>query len=162
EEIKKQTDELKALQKKELESKGADTEKITKLATRIDELRIELQFIEKNTPITERYKYDKEQLFDKIEFFKNQKIGFENQLSTEQTKHDIQKQKLIDELNFHKGQIANIQRELENVQEDLNVYEAFKLTDCFRNISEFLNELLGAENRTEKRCKFLIAELNDK
>jgi len=161
EETKKKIDELKTQQKKELDSKGADTEKIAKLTSRIDELKTELDFIEKNNPITERYKYDKEQLFDKVEFFKNQKAGFENQLGTEQTKHNLQKQKLIDEINLLKAEIEIIKQLLSNIQEDLTVYEAFKITDCFKSIPELSNEPV-TENKNEKRCKFLIAELNEK
>lgn len=161
EETKKQTDELKAQQKKELDSKGADTEKIAKLTVRIDELKTELEFIEKNTPITERYKYDKEQLFDKVEYFKNQKTGFENQLGTEQTKHNQQKQKINDEINLLKEEVDAIKLQLENIQEDLSEYEAFKITDCFKSIAELLHEP-ATESKTEKRCKLLIAELNEK
>jgi hypothetical protein len=161
EETKKKIDELKTQQKKELDSKGADTEKIAKLTSRIDELKTELDFIEKNNPITERYKYDKEQLFDKVEFFKNQKAGFENQLGTEQTKHNLQKQKLIDEINLLKAEIEIIKQLLSNIQEDLTEYEAFKITDCFKSIPELSNEPVS-ENKNEKRCKFLIAELNEK
>jgi len=161
EESKKKTDELKVQQKKELDSKGADTEKIAKLTARTDELKTELDFIEKNNPITERYKYDKEQLFDKVEYFKNQKTGFENQLGTEQTKHNLQKQKLIDEINLLKAEIEIIKQLLGNIQEDLIEYEAFKITDCFKSIPELSNEPV-TENKTEKRCKLLIAELNEK
>jgi hypothetical protein len=161
EETKKQTDELKAQQKKELDSKGADTEKIAKLAARIDELKTELEFIEKNTSITERYKYDKEQLFDKVEYFKNQKTGFENQLGTEQTKHNLQKQKLNIEINLLITEIEIIKLQLGNIQEDLNEYEAFKITDCFKSILELSTEP-APENKTEKRCKLLITELNEK
>ena len=161
EETKKKTDELKAQQKKELDSKGADTEKIAKLAARIDELKTELEFIEKNNPITERYKYDKEQLFDKVEYFKNQKTGFENQLGTEQTKHNLQKQKLNNEINLLIAEIEIIKQQLGNIQEDLIEYEAFKITDCFKGIPELSNEP-APENKTENRCKLLIAELNEK
>jgi len=161
EESKKKTDELKVQQKKELDSKGADTEKIAKLAARIDELKTELEFIEKNNPITERYKYDKEQLFDKVEYFKNQKTGFENQLGTEQTKHNLQKQKLNNEINLLIAEIEIIKQQLGNIQEDLIEYEAFKITDCFKSIPELSNEP-APENKTENRCKLLIAELNEK
>lgn len=160
-ETKKQTDDLKKAQKKELDSKGADTEKITNLATKIDALKVELAFIESNNPITERYKYDKEQLFDKVEFFKNQKAGFENKLNLEQTKHQVQKQKLVDEIDLLKAEMASISKLLENSKEDLTAYESFKITDCFKSIPELLNEPV-AENKTEKRCKVLITELNDK
>lgn len=160
-ETKRKTDELSALKKAELDSKGADTEKITKLSERIGELKFELDFIEINNPITERYKYDKEQLFDKVDFFKNQRTKFGNQLTTEQTKLDQQKQKLTDEINFLEKEIGAIRKQLENILEDLNEYKVFKITDCFKGIPEFSNEP-EAENRTDKRCKILIAELNEK
>lgn len=160
-ELQKKTAELKAQQKKEFDSKGADTEKISKYEKRIDELIIELAFIEHHNSITERYKYDKEELFDKVEHFKNQKANFDNQLGTEQTKHSVQKQKLQDEAELLKSEIDKLNLLLGNIQEDLSEYESFKLTDCFKSIKELSNET-KEENKTDNRCKVLIGELNAK
>lgn len=161
EEAKRKTDELKAEQKKEFDSKGADTEKISKFEKRIGELKIELEFIEANRDKVSDYNKDKRELFDKVDHFKNQKLNFENQLGTEQTKHNLQKQKLLDEIELLKVEIGNIYILLGNIKEDLDEYESFTLTDCFKSIEELANEP-NDENQTEKRCKVLIAELNDK
>ena len=161
EEVKKKTDELKDEQKKDLDSKGADTEKISSYEKRIDELIAELKFIEQHNSITERYKYDKEELFDKVEHFKNQKLNFENQLATEQTKHSQQKQKFLDEVKLLETEIEKMKFVLGNIQEDLSECESFKLTDCFKSIKTLGNEP-KEENKTDKRCKILIAELNAK
>jgi len=161
EELKKKTDELKVQQKREFDSKGADTEKISTYEKRIDELNIELNFIEQNNSITERYKYDKEELFDKVEHFKNQNANFENKLGTEQTKHNQQKSKLLDDVELLETEIKKLNLLHGNIQEDLNEYESFKLTDCFKSIKELSNESKEI-NKTDKRCKDLIKELNAK
>jgi len=160
-ETKKKTDELKASQKKELDSKGADTEKISKFEKRIAELKLELEFIEANRDNVSDYNKDKRELFDKVDHFKNQKTNFENQLSTEQTKHNLQKQKLLDEIELHKTEIEKINILLGNIQEDLKEFESFKLTECFKSITELSDEP-KEEYQTDKRCKTLIAELNEK
>lgn len=161
EETKHKTDEIKAQQEKELDTNGADTEQIARLNANILELNTELKFIENNNPIAERYKYDKEQLFDKVEHFKNQKSGFENQLGTEQSKHYLQKQKLVEEMSVLVAAIAVEKLQLENIEEDLNAYHAFKITDCFKAVSEYSAEP-ALENKSNKRCIFLIADLNEK
>ena len=160
-ELQKKTAELKARQKSEFDSKGADTQKIAGFETRIEELTAELTFVEQHNSITERYKYDKEELFDKVEHFKNQKAGFENQLVTEQAKHSVQKQKLLDEIELLKVEIEKMNLQIAHINEDLSEYESFQLTDCFKSIKELLNEPRKG-NQTDKRCKALIGELNAK
>lgn len=160
-ETKKKIDELKSKQKKELDSKGADTEKILGFEKRIAELKAELFFIEANRDKVSDYNKDKRELFDKVESFKNQKVGFENQLGTELTKHGQQKKKLNDELDLLITEIKTITQQVEIIHEDLLEYETFKMTDCFKSIPEFL-EVPAEEYKTEKRCKYLISELNAK
>lgn len=161
EELQKKTGELKARQKSEFDSKGADTQKISSYERRIEELTAELSFIDQHNSITERYKYDKEELFDKVEYFKNQKANFENQLVTEQAKHNVQKQKLMNEIEFLQVEIEKLNLHIAHISEDLAEYESFQLTDCFKSIEELLHEPKKG-SQTEKRCKVLIGELNAK
>ena len=50
---------------------------------RLSAIRSEMNFIETNLSITERYKYDKEQLFDKENEFKNNKTLLDKKLEIE-------------------------------------------------------------------------------
>ena len=158
---KKSTDELSLQKQHELSTKGADTEKIVAYEKRITELKAELSFIEKNRDKVAEYNKDKKELFDKVESFKNQKSTFENQLATEQSKHFQQKQKFDDDISLIREETERIERQLQNINEDLCEYEKFRITDCFRSIPELLAEPI-AESRTEKRGVNLISELNEK
>lgn len=160
-ETKKKTDTLKAEQKKELDTKGADTVKISNFEKLIIELKLELDFIETNRDKVSDYNKDKRELFDKVDHFKNQKTILESQLGNEQTKHNLEKQKLFDEIEFHKTEIENLKHQIAAIQEDLDEYETFKITDCFNSIIETSPEPME-ENQTNKRCKIIISELNDK
>src|SRR5690606_34301157 len=73
ENIHKKSETIKSAQKQELNTKGADTQRIDEIDLRLSEISSELNFINANLSITERYKYDKEQLFDKESEFKNSK-----------------------------------------------------------------------------------------
>ena len=161
EELTIKINELKSRKKKDLDAKGADTAMIASFEKRIEELRKELAFIDKNTPLAERYKYDKEQLFDKVEYFKNEKTNLENQLGNEQSKHDLQKQKFAEEIETFATEIKSIQLQLKNIEEDLNEFESFKIQDCYTTIADLQNEP-SYEYQTEKRCKVLIGELNER
>ncbi|MBC7383387.1 MAG: ATP-binding protein [Bacteroidia bacterium] len=151
---------LKEEQKKEFNDKGAETKKILNLEIKISEVATELEFIGNNTSITERYKYDKEQLFDKVQHFKNQKTNFENQLGIEQDKHHTQRLTLIAEIDILKSTILVIAQQLANIAEDLQKHKLFELTDCYKSIKDLSAEPTD-EFRTEKRCIILIEELNN-
>ncbi len=158
---KEKTDELKAKQKSELDSKGADTRKIQELQSSIDELKTELKFIEENQIKVIEFNKDKRELFDKVDQFRNQKGNLENQLGTDQTKHNGQKKKYTDEINLLGIDISLIKQQIANIEEDLTEFDSFKITDCFKSIPEFWNEP-NDEYKSDTRCKQLIADINGK
>jgi hypothetical protein len=155
----KEIAELKAAQKNELDLSGADTKRIYKIDERIIELQYELDFIEKKRDTVAEYNKDKRELFDKAGHFKDQKINFENQLETDQGKFDLQKQKLHEDVGLLNAVIATIKQQLANIQEDIDKYEDFILTDCFRSIQEIFLEP-NDEYHTNEQCKKLIDQLN--
>ncbi|MFC5283449.1 ATP-binding protein [Pedobacter alpinus] len=161
EEIRNKIEALELRKKKELNDKGADTEKISTFEKRINELKLELKFIEDNRDKVTEYNKDKKEFFDKVEIFKSQKSILENQLNAELSKHLLQKQRSNEDLELLKKEIENIRKQLENIDEDLDEYKKFRLTDCFKSTPELLIDAI-TENRTEKRCVNLIAELNEK
>jgi len=157
--INAKSDIIKANQKKELDTKGADTKRIGEIDLRLSDIGKELSFIENNISVTERYKYDKEQLFDKEDEFKNKKSLFEKQLDTEAEKHSQQKDKFIQELGKHKAEIEAINKTLTAFQNDLTTFENFVKTEIYPSVEQFITSFTN-EYKTEQNCVQLIGELN--
>lgn len=155
----KQLDAIKANQKKEFEVKGADNIQIAKIDEALLALNTELEFIENNRDNVAEYNKDKRELFDKMESFKNQKAYQENQLTTEQNKFETLRAKLFDEIGLLKKDIELTNLQLANIKEDIEKYEAFKLTECYKNSPVATNEY-GVHPQSTKRCIMLIDELN--
>lgn len=155
----KRADAVKAQQKRELSDEGADVTRITDIEKRVADINDELRFIENNRDKVAEYNKDKRELFDRIDEFKSNKDLFEQQLETERTKHDRQKQKLSDEIALLNAEVEAIKKELNNIDIDLKEFDLFKLTDCYKSIEELTKEP-QEENKTDKRCKALIEELN--
>src|SRR5690606_15262891 len=103
--IHQKTETIKANQKKELDTKGADTKRIDAIDLRLSEIDSELNFIENNRDKVAEYNKDKRELFDKESEFKNKKSLLDKQLETEAEKHKQQKDKLIQQIGIHKGEI---------------------------------------------------------
>jgi hypothetical protein len=159
EEIEKQKTVIKKQQKDELDTKGADTQCIGKIELQLSEIEKELAFIENNISITERYKYDKEQLFDKEDEFKSQKNLFDNQLKTESEKHEQQKNKFILEIGLHKAEIESINKTLTTFENDLSAFETFKNSEVYQSVEAFVNNYFD-KHKTELCCNAIINEIN--
>ena len=157
-ELTKRETELKAKQKRELDNKGADTERIEKIDKRISEIDPELTFIENNRDKVAEYNKDKRELFDKADEFKSRKTLFEKLLETELSRHNQQKEKLFEEIGILNTVIESINKTLQTFAEDLAGFETFKLTEGYKTIETTINEL-SDENKTDKRCTQLISEL---
>ena len=152
---------LRAAQEKEFDAKGADTATISALNKRIGELKSELTFIEANRDKVSDYNKDKRELFDKTDYLKSQKTSFENQLETEKGKHHLTKHKLQEEKELLEAELKKLSVLQKNIQDDLNEFESFKLTDCYKTIVALRDEVKD-DYKTDKRCKLLIDELNEK
>jgi len=157
--VNTKSETIKTSQKKELDTKGADTKRIGEIDLQLSEIGKELSFIEANISITERYKYDKEQLFDKEDEFKNKETLFKKQLETEGEKHKLQKDKFNQELGKHKAEIDIINEKLTVYQKDLNAFESFSKTEIYQSVEQFVLNF-SDEHKIEKTCVDLINEVN--
>lgn len=157
--VNKKTETIKANQKKKLDTKGADTERIDEIDLRLSEIEKELGFIENNVSVTERYKYDKEQLFDKEDEFKNKKKLLDKQIETEAEKHKQQKAKFVEQLGTHNAEIDAIDKTLSAFQKDLEAFESFTKTELFQNIEQFISAYPN-DFKTDQNCIHLISELH--
>lgn len=155
---KTKSDELKIAQKNELDTKGADTKRLGEIALKIDELTNELNFIAKNISITERYKYDKEQLFDKEDEFNISKLLFEKELENESEKHKHDTERLSEESAKLNIEIEALTQQQSEYQSDLSAYENFVKSDVYQSVKQYDNSFT-IENSTTNNCRKIINDL---
>lgn len=157
--IDAKSDTIKSNQKKELNTKGADTNRIGEIDLRLNEIGKELSFIETNISVTERYKYDKEQLFDKEDEFKTKKSLLDKQLETESEKHKQQKEKFIQQIGVHNVEIEAINKTLSAYQNDFNAFENFAKTETYESVEQFVSSYTD-EHKTDYSCFEIVNEIS--
>jgi hypothetical protein len=108
--IVQKTNDIKEKQKNEFDREGADAKLISAINLQLSTVENELLFIENNRDTATEYNKDKQELFDKEDEFKSEKISFENQLKIETDKHIQQKDKLGEEIKLYKVEIEKIKR----------------------------------------------------
>ncbi len=158
ENIHKKSETIKSAQKQELNTKGADTKRIDEIDLRLSAIHSEMNFIETNLSITERYKYDKEQLFDKESEFKNNKTLLDKKLETEAEKHKLQKDNFIQQIGIHKAELEALNKTLNNLKSDLTAFDNFTKTEMFQSVESYISEFTEA-HKTEQNCVSLTSEL---
>lgn len=156
--VSSKMESVKVHQKKELGTKGADTKRIDEIELQLSKTEKELSFIESSTSVTERYKYDKEQLFDKEDEFKNKKSLLEKQLETESEKHKQQKEKYAQQIGVHNADIEALQHMLSVYHNDLDAFERFTKTEVYQAVEPFIYSYTN-EHKTEQKCAHLTGEL---
>jgi len=157
--IGKKEAEIKGNQKQELDTKGADTQRIEEIDLRLSVIDPELIFIDNNRDTVAVYNNDKRELFDKEVEFKGKKTLFEKQLETELAKHKQQQEKLIQEIGLHNAEIESIVKTLAAYETDITAFETFTKTDVYQTVETFIAEYTD-ESKTEFTCVNIISELN--
>ncbi len=155
----KQIQKLRKQQQAELAGEGANTEQLTALENDITQLQKELNFIEKNRDLVTEYKKDKRELLDKVDSFKNEKSVLEQRNENEELKHQQQKQKHQTELKSIEENIAVITADLQKAQDDIAEFKKFQQTENYATIA-IAHKEVKEENKTDKRTKQIIEELN--
>ena len=150
---------LKAEQKKELDTKGADTKRLAEIDLSLSELLNELNFIDTNRDKVAEYNKDKRELFDKEEEFKSKKNVLEKQLETETEKSNQQKLKFKEQLNFHLSEIELLTKKITAFQADLGAYEQFLKTNVYLQVESLITDS-SISIETDSSCVQLINELN--
>ena len=154
-EITRKTEDTKQQQKNELNTKGANTKRISEIDLQITEIDKELSFIENNRDKVAEYNKDKRELFDHEAEFKNQKSKNDNLLQTEKQKYDQQKSKLIQEIGIHNAEIETINKSLTAISEDFKAFETFKNSEVFPSLENCVNAYAD-HNKTEIRVLDII------
>ncbi|SEM44915.1 Protein of unknown function [Chryseobacterium taichungense] len=156
--INTKSETIKSAQKQELKAKGADIKRIDTIDLRLSETRKELSFIESNLSVTERYKYDKEQLFDKESEFKNNKTLLDKKLENEAEKHHQQKDKFVQQIGIHKTEIEALNKISDTLKADLTAFENFTKTEIYSVVEHFISSY-SEVHKTEQNCVSLTTEL---
>jgi hypothetical protein len=151
--------ELKQQQNTELTNKGADTNKIILIENEITAITNELEFIDANTGLVERYKYDKVELFDKVSTFQIEKEILEKSKIGEEEKHKQQKVKQQKELADFDVIIADLTEKIKNYSDAISEYDYFVKTEIYQDIPSVYKEV-KEENKTTKSCKTIINDIN--
>ena len=157
-EITRKTEDTKQQQKNELNTKGANTKRISEIDLQITEIDKELSFIENSRDKVAEYNKDKRELFDHEAEFKNQKSKNDNLLQTEKQKYDQQKSKLIQEIGIHNAEIETINKTLTAISEDFKAFETFKNSEVFPSLENCVNAYAD-HNKTEIRVLDIINQI---
>lgn len=144
----------------ELENRGADTDRLKVVEQELVRIALELEFIEKNRNLVAEYEQDKRDLFDRLKEFKNSKQLLEREQEQQRLEFEQQQRGGQKELAELESQIRQRQSELEQIGQDLDAFERFKLSEVFQTVeSEFSSD---SEARVEgKGCRILIDELKE-
>ena len=157
---KKRKNEINVQKENELAKKGADTNRITEIEKRLEELKSELAFIEENREKVSDYKKDKREYLDKVVDFKNLKASIEKQLLQEVKKYSQQKEIFNNDLEIVISEITLLSQTLTQIKEDKADFEEFKLLQLFTSFQEYFTNSSEGE-KSEKRVKKLIDEIKD-
>ena len=151
--------EIKKLQKSELDTKGADTQRIEEIDGLLSKIDQELLYIDTNRDRVAEYNKDKRDLFDHEAQFKNQKTLLENQLETEKQKHEQQKNRYIQEVGLYRAQIEALKRTLAQIEEDNTNYQSFTHSELFQSIESVVS-CFSENDKTDLRVSEVITEMN--
>ena len=150
---------IKAQQSDELRNKGADTERLGTIDEKLEWLKVELDFIEKNRDRVTEYNKDKRELFDRKDEFLRQKQGLEIKQTNAQQKFEADEQKLKNKIGALEEVLVSLDTDLENTKTDLDAFETFKATEGFQEV-EALVETYENAHKTDKSGKDLIDDFN--
>lgn len=156
----KRKDEINFQKQKEFSKKGADTERLTEIDKRLQNVNAELQFIEENRDTVSDYKKDKREFLDKVDEFKQEKQKLDKQLEHEVRKYSLQRESSRKELEIVQSEVETLGKELNAISEDNYAFSNFKELEFFKTIQEYFTNPTD-EIETDKRVKLLIDEIND-
>lgn len=150
--------EVLRLQKQEVEElkgRGADTNVVEEVKTKIASVENELRYIEEHRKLIYDYQRDKEELFDKEDEFVSQKRSLTEKLSLLEEKYAQRRQK-------HEQTLASINRELnERKTEKTAIEEGLRKAENFRQDDNLcppaINEV--AERQTLSSPSDVVNEL---
>jgi len=144
----------------ELNSHGADTERLEKIENDLSRILIELEFIETKRDLVAEYNRDKRDLFDRLTEFKNQKQLLEREQEQKRNDFALQTQKSQQQQTDLRTAIGQYKNELHLIETDKEEFKDFRLSEVFVQ----LEDLFSLETETvvaEKSCRDIINALKE-
>lgn len=125
---------IKIDRNKELDDKGADTERILSIEKQITTVENELNFIEKHRDLVSDYNKDKRELFDKEKDFKNEIKSLEEKLVHNQNETTVQLNGFLKVIERIEKDIYEIEAHITSFRTDKERYEDFTKSSAFKVI----------------------------
>lgn len=151
---------LKADQDKELEDKGADTQKINLLQAKLRAIEAELKYIEDNSELAFNYKKDKKELLDRMDYFTLQRDLLDEKLKETESRQADQQWKQRAEQEMIQARIDQLKKEIAAIGEDSRQFAEFRQTDAYTNHIDLFEQKNGHESAA-KSGVMLIRELTN-
>ena len=159
EESEKRVKELRKEETSELDNKGADTQRISRIENRLLEVEKALEYIRNNEAIVIEYKKDKRELFDRIPEFRAEKTTLEKRQSLILEEHKDEIVKLDKKYFDQKTVVDGIQSKVDEFNTDEKAFSEFKKSDAFINIQIYFSDPI-LEDKDLKTAHSIISELN--
>ena len=140
----------------ELKNKNVDVSVLKECEAEIDNVQQQLNEIERNRDLVARYRYDKQEFFDREDEFKNDKRDLESRLNDLQQKFNARKERL-EAKRVEQNNVLQKNRETERLLKD-----SIEETDKF-SISSFCPENLKdvGESPNARLCTEILTELKE-
>lgn len=152
---------LKKEQTFELDTKGADTKRLTVIDNKLTEIVKFLDFISINEQLVFEYNKDKRELFDKVPEFKIEKLSLEKKQDVILNEHQNEKNKLDKKYTIQKQLVEKIKEKIAQFDADLKAFEDFKLSDAFISLQNEISNDVKIE-KTLKTAKDIISDITKK
>lgn len=123
---------LKINRNKELDDKGADTERLLEIEKQITTVENELKFIEKQRDVVSEYNKDKRELFDKEKDFKNEIKGHEKKLDQNKNETAVLLSEFSKQIERIEKEIQETETKITNFRNDEEKYEDFIKSSAFK------------------------------
>lgn len=153
--------QLKAEQREELHSEGADTKKLDALEDALRVVEAELNFIEKNRDLVADFRKDKRELFDKEKEFQRSRSALNKELAQLVGSNRKEKQELEHLANGLKKEISRLNKTLESYTKSIEDFARFEHSELFIELEPSI-ATYTEENKTMASCSEIITELYGK
>ncbi len=153
--------EADQLRQNELQSKGADTEKITNLERQIKQCEDELLFIKQHRDLVSNYRNDKRELFDRLPEFTAKLDNLNSNLNFETEKFNAEKSSIVNLLSAERQNHSQLQLKLNNINSEIEKYDEFAQSEQFKSLQAYVENYSQIDSNDQK-CSRIIDEINSK
>lgn len=159
EEAGKQEEHLKQQQTQKLKAAGANTQRLSELAEKLDKIKIELEFIDENRELVIEYRKDKRELIDRIGDFKGQREKEAQKLGRTQDSLEEMMRKHKEKLRQIETAIQDRNENIRRLEAGFEEFEQFSKSEIYAEIESEMQSL--SEDGDAYAVKKSIQELRD-